>query len=626
MHRDVERMRVFSRRALLLGAGQLALFGALGGRLYYLQAVDADGYALLADENRIDHRLLPPERGRIFDRHGVPLARNSRTYRALIVREQTERTGDLRTTLEALGRLIALPEERIREVIIEANERRPFVPIVVRDDLDWAEVSRISIHSPDLPGVSVVSGLIREYPIGEVAAHVLGYVGPVSKEELTGDPLLELPEFRIGKNGVERTYDQALRGRTGVIRYEVNALGREIKPLHRRDGEPGREFRLTIDLDLQRYVHGRLSREASASAVVLDVRTGEVLALASVPTFDPSAFVNGLSQETWQAWLTDPKAPLVNKAIAGQYPPGSTFKMVVALAALEAGVVGPDHEVLCRGFVHLGGHRFHCWRHWGHGTLKLTEAIAQSCDVYFYEIARRVGVDAIAAMARRFGLGERSAIDLPGERPGLVPDKAWKLATQGAPWQHGETLVVGIGQGYLQATPLQLAVMTARIAVGERAIRPWLARLPGDPDRAQAPELGVSEWALRFVREGMFRVVNGEHGTARQSKLANPEVAMAGKTGTSQVRRISRAERTTGILKNEDKPWEERDHALFVAFAPFRAPRYALAVVVEHGGSGSQAAAPIARDIMAKALELDPARTRPAISVDPGSAAPAAPA
>ena len=623
MHREAERMRVFTRRALLVGAGQLGLFSALGGRLYYLQVVDADGYALLADENRINHRLLPPERGRIFDRHGVPLARNSPTYRVLIVREQTT---DLRATLEALGRLIDLPETRINEVILAAKERRPFVPIAVREDLNWAEVARISIHSPELPGVSVVSGLIREYPLGQVTAHVLGYVGPVAKQELSGDPLLELPEFRIGKNGIEKVYDLALRGSAGLSRHEVNALGREIKQLYRRDGEPGQQIRLTIDLDLQRYVHGRLSEQPSASAVALDVRTGEVLALASVPTFEPGAFANGLSEETWRAWLTDPNAPLVNKAIAGQYPPGSTFKMIVALAALEAGIVAPDHEVSCLGFVQLGRHRFHCWRRWGHGKLTLVEAIAQSCDVYFYELARRLGIEDIAAMARRFGLGARLDIDLPGEQAGLVPDRDWKLATQGVPWQKGETLVVAIGQGFLQATPLQLAVMVARIANGGRAIRPWLARAPGGPDPTEVPPLGVSEWSLGLVKEGMFRVVNGERGTARVAQLPQREVAIAGKTGTSQVRRISRAERVTGVRKNEEKPWEERDHALFVAFAPYRAPRYAVAVVVEHGGSGSQTAAPIARDILAKALELDPSRTRPALSGDQRSPAPVAPA
>jgi penicillin-binding protein 2 len=338
-----------------------------------------------------------------------------------------------------------------------------------------------------------------------------------------------------------------------------------------------------------------------------------------VPTFEPAAFNNGLSQATWRSLTTNALAPLVNKAISGQYPPGSTFKMIVALAALEAGAVGPDHEVHCPGHLKLGRHTFHCWKKWGHVSILLVDAIAQSCDVYFYELDRKVGVDAIAAMARRFGLGARLGIDLPGERAGLVPDKAWKRAALGARWHQGETLVVGIGQGYLQATPLQLAVMAARIATG-RVVLPSIVRgetaQSAQAAAGPAPSIGVSDWSLTFVRRGMFEVVNGVKGTARAYQLGQANLAMAGKTGTSQVRRISRSERLSGLRKNEDKPWEERDHALFVGFAPFHEPRYALAVVVEHGGSGSSAAGPIARDIMAKALELDPTRPRPLLSVD----------
>jgi penicillin-binding protein 2 len=583
-------------------------------RLYYLQVVAADQYALLADENRINHRLLAPSRGLVLDRNGVPLARNRPTYRVMVIPEQAK---DVAATLYAVGQLIPVAPERVAEVMAEAKRRRAFVPITIRDDLVWSEVSRIAVHAPELPGVALDSGLLREYPMHEVTAHVLGYVGPVAESDLNGDALLELPEFRIGKNGIEKTYDKVLRGRAGISRYEVNALGREIKQLYRQDGEPGTDLRLTIDLELQRYVHARLAQEESASAVVLDVHSGEVVALASVPAFEPDDFGNGMSREIWHALTTDPRAPLMNKAIAGQYPPGSTFKMIVALAALEAGVAAPDFEVNCPGYLRLGRHTFHCWKRWGHGELKLVEALAQSCDVYFYELARKVGVDAIAAMARRFGLGARLGIDLPGERAGLVPDKAWKRAALGARWHQGETLVVGIGQGFLQATPLQLAVMTARIATG-RAVLPSIVR--GEVAQSTqaaagpAPPIGVSDWSLTFVRRGMFEVVNGEHGTARAHQLGLVGLTMAGKTGTSQVRRISRSERQSGLRKNEEKPWEERDHALFVAFAPYDEPRYALAVVVEHGGSGSGSAAPIARDIMAKTLELDPTRPRPALS------------
>jgi penicillin-binding protein 2 len=445
-HREGERLRVFARRAVLLGGAQLGLFAALAGRLYYLQVLSADQYALLADENRINHRLLPPARGRIFDRHGVILARNIPTYRVFVIREQTS---DMSATLFRLAQLIPLPQQRIAEVLAEARRRRSFVPIVVREDLNWTEVSRIAIHAPDLPGVALDAGLLRDYPTGAVMAHVLGYVGPVSDRELNGDPLLELPEFRTGKNGIEKVYDEVLRGRAGLSRFEVKALGREIKELYRQDGEPGQDLTLTVDLDLQRYVHRRLSSEQSASAVVLDVHSGDVLALVSVPAFDPALFGNGLSHEAWRALTENPRTPLVDKASSGQYPPGSTFKMVVALAALEAGLSGPDHEVACTGVVQIGRYRFPCWKRWGHGKLNLVDALAQSCDVYFYDLARRVGVDAIARMARRFGLGDKLAIDLPGERPGLVPDRAWKQATRGVPWQLGETLIVGIGQGYM---------------------------------------------------------------------------------------------------------------------------------------------------------------------------------
>lgn len=607
MHREADRLRVFSRRAALLGAAQLGVFGALGGRLYYLQVMDADRYALLADENRINHRLLPPARGRIFDRHGVPLAANRSTYRLMVVAEQA---GDVRARLADLARLIELPPERIEEVVEATRIHRRFVPVMVREDLGWREVSRMAVHAHDLPGITLDAGLVRTYPAGRVMAHIVGYVGPVAKDELTGDPLLALPEYRHGKNGIEKLYDGVLKGAAGVSRFEVNAVGREIKEFDRRDGQPGDDIELTIDLDLQRFVYQRLASEVSGSVAVLDVHTGEVLALCSYPAFEPQAFVGGLTLADWRALVTDPLTPLVNKAIGGEYPPGSTFKMMVALAALEAGI-SPDHEVYCPGHVTLGRHRFHCWKRWGHGSLALVDAIAQSCDVYFYELAKKVGVDAIADMARRFGLGERLGIDLPGEASGLVPDKAWKRRVLDQPWHQGETLVVGIGQGYMQATPLQLAVMTARIANGGRAVKPWLVR--GDHALAADREAGrmdVSDWALRFVREGMFEVVNGERGTARAAKLPEGDLLMSGKTGTSQVRRISRAERLTGVLKNEEKPWAERDHALFVAFAPDQDPRYAVAVVVEHGGSGSKAAAPVARDVMAKALELDPSRPR----------------
>jgi penicillin-binding protein 2 len=605
MHHEADRLRSFSRRALVLGAGQLGLFGAIAARLYYLQVVEAGQYAVLADENRISQRLVLPPRGRVTDRHGLALARNFPTYRVRLIREQAR---DMAGTLDRLARLIPLSETQIEEVVRTARSRRAFVPITVRDDLTWEEVSRVAVHAPDLPGIVLDSGLLREYPFAEELAHLLGYVGPVAESELTGEPMLDLPEMRIGKNGIERAYDEMLRGRAGASRMEVNALGREIRELARIEGEPGHDVQLTIDLALQRYCYERLSSEISASAVVMDVHTGELVAIASVPSFDPRAFQNGVSHRQWREWNDDVRAPLVNKSIAGQYPPGSTFKMIVALAGLHSGAIGLEHHVFCPGFTELGNARFHCWRPGGHGTLGLVQGIAQSCDCYFYDVARRTGVDTIAEMARRFGMGTRTGIDLPGERPGLVATSQWKQERFGVPWQRGETLVIGIGQGYMLSTPLQLALMTARLGNGGRAVVPHLVRGKGS---GAAPSLGLDPRHLQAVLRGMHEVMHGSRGTARAHQLPGG-AHMAGKTGTSQVRRITRAERASGAhRRNQERPWNERHHALFVCYAPWEQPRYAVSVIVEHGGSGSAAAAPIARDIMARTLELDPSRPLP---------------
>lgn len=586
-----------------MGAAQTALFGVLAGRLWQLQVEQAPRYTLLAEENRVNQRLIVPPRGRVLDRKGEVLARNVPSYRVRIVRENTR---DLEATLLSLARLIPLDERRMAEIIRTARTQRAFVPVLVREGLSWDEVTAVAVHGPHLPGVVLDSTLLRDYPHGEILAHVLGYVGAVDQEEQAadGDPLLRLPEFRIGKNGIERSYDKRLRGRAGRSRVEVNAIGREIRELDHDEGEPGEDLRLSLDMELQQFCYERLSAELSASSVVVEVETGAVLALASVPSYDPTAFLGRLSHQQWKEWRDSPRTPLVNKCIRGQYPPGSTFKMITALAALEAGLATPGHEVFCAGHTSLGNARFHCWK--SHGRVALHEAIAQSCDVYFYDLARRVGVDGIADMAHRLGLGERLGLDLPGEQPGLVPTSQWKREAMGEPWQRGETLVVGIGQGFMLATPLQLAIMTARLCNGGRAVRPSFVRDPAEP-LPEPGSIGVSQANLDHVLKGMEMVVNSPRGTAYRHRLAMPETRMGGKTGTSQVRRITRAERAAGLHKRKDRPWEHRHHALFVCYAPTDAPRYAVSVIVEHGQSGSTAAAPIARDIMTKVLELDPA-------------------
>ncbi len=616
-NRDADRQRMFSRRAAILTGGKFALLTALVGRMYYLQVVESDRFQTLADENRINLRLLAPSRGQIVDRFGVPLAINQQNYQVLV---KSENTPDISATLDRLGKLIPIsPAERER-ILDEISRKKKFVPVLVREFLQWHDVARIEVNAPDLPGVIIDVGDRRFYPHGEVASHILGYVGAAAAKHQTGDPLLELPGFRIGRSGVERTFDLALRGRAGSSQLEVNAVGRVIRELGRREGQTGQTLVLTVDTALQQSAMRALG-EQTGSVVVLDVDTGATMVQASTPSFDPNNFTDGLSEREWRALADDERAPLRNKAIAGEYAPGSTFKMIVALAALEAEVINENTSFFCRGSLTLGDGKFHCWKRRGHGHTDMGKGIAESCDVYFYEVARRVGVDRIAAMAKRFGLGESLDLDIPGARPGLIPTRAWKSAVIGQPWVQGETLVAAIGQGFVLATPLQLANMTARLVNGGKAVTPFVARdimandqLSGRPE-TPPPDMGLNPWHVELVRQAMVRVTTTRRGTAYRARILVPGMSMGGKTGTSQVRRITRAEREAGIIKNEQLPWKRRDHALFVGFAPIDKPRYAVAVVVEHGGGGSKVAAPIARDIMVETLKRDPAGQAPGADV-----------
>lgn len=615
MHGDVDRSKVLSRRVVALGVGKVVLFSTLIGRLYYLQVMEADRYKMLSDENQFNIYPLAPPRGHIIDRIGVPLAVNAQNFQAQIV---LERARNLDRVLDAVSAITPLTDHDRQRIRREVERRRRFIPVTVCENLTWEQMARLQVNAPDLPGLVINQGLTRNYPLKELGAHVLGYVSAVTEDDLTDDPILDLPGFRIGKAGVERTHDLALRGRGGTTTVEVNAVGRIMKEHGRQEGEPGTEVRLALDIRLQRYAAERLA-DNSGAVVVMDIHTGEVVLMASSPSFDPNAFSRGLTGPEWKELITNPRSPLTNKVIAGQYAPGSTFKMMVALAALEAGVATPDTRVSCPGFYNLGNARFHCWKKGGHGSLDMVNGIMHSCDVYFYEMSHRVGIDRIAAMSRRFGLGTRLGIELANERPGLIPDRRWKKANMRESWQAGETLVAGIGQGFMLATPLQLCTMVARIANGGLAVTPHLTIAPADPNLVPPSELasiGVSAKNLAIVRKGMFSVSNVPGGTAYGSRLVLPGFMMSGKTGTSQVRRISAQERATGVRKNEDLPWLERDNALFVAYAPEEDPRYAVAVVVEHGGSGSKAAAPIARDIMTEVLKLDPARGNPRVAVD----------
>ena len=593
--------RTISRRGLLIGALQLSVAGTLMWRLRDMQLNQSEQFRLLAEENRINLRLLPPTRGLIFDRNGILLAGNEQNYRIVINRDDA---GDIDLVLARLAQLIDLSDDDIERARRDMLRNRPFVPVTVAERLSWEEISRVAANAPALPGVTPEMGLSRLYPLRADTAHVVGYVGPVSERDLEAldapDPVLMIPRFQIGKSGVERMAEDSLRGRAGSQRVEVNAVGRVMRELDRVEGVPGGNVHLTLDAKLQNYALERL-HGLSAAAVVLDVANGDILALASGPSFDPNLFVRGISGTDFNALLENDHRPLVNKTVQGMYPPGSTFKMVTALAALDAGVTDGQERVFCPGHMDVSGNRFHCWKRGGHGRVAMVTALSESCDVYFYEMAQRCGIDRINEMSTRLGLGIRYDLPITSVAGGLNPTREWKRNNRNAEWLVGDTVNASIGQGFVLSTPLQLAVMTARLA-SNTAVLPRLVRDPLDRAETVAASLDLRPEWLRMIRRGMYETVNDRRGTAYSSRVVAEGQVMAGKTGTSQVFSITRAEREAGIRRQEDLPWNRRNHALFVDFAPFDNPRIAVAVVVEHGGGGSSAAAPIGRDITLAAL------------------------
>lgn len=600
MNRDNDKGKVLIGRSLVLGAMQLFLLLLIIFRLYYLQVYQADKYKTLADENRISTRLLVPPRGVIYDRHGEMLATNRQNFQVMIVAEQTT---NVQETLDALKRIMPISEAEEEKVKKDLKKNRSFVPIKIKDNLTWEEVARIQLNAPDLPGIIIDEGLSRSYPFGEKMAHVIGYVSSVSENDVKDDPLLEMPGFKIGKAGIEKLYEKRLRGRGGNLKLEVNALGRVMKEIERVDGVPGERIDLSIDARLQTKAYD-LFGEESGAAILLDVNSGEILAFVSVPAYDPNLLTQGLSTKDWTALNQNERKPLMNKALAGQYSPGSTFKMVVALAALESGVINSQSRSFCAGRMFLGNHAFHCWKKEGHGYIDVVQALQHSCDIFFYETAQKLGINKIAEMARRFGMGQKINIGLENEKEGLIPDTEWKWRRFGESWQLGESLISGIGQGYILTTPIQLATMTARIANGGYEVTPTFAKISAD-NKPELKKMPISPAYISLVKQGMYDVVNTPGGTALGSRFDFNGLKMAGKTGTTQVRRISMKERQTGIIKQEDLPWKYRNHALFVGYAPHDNPRYAVVVLVEHGRGGSAVAAPIGGKLLLEALKLD---------------------
>lgn len=600
MNRNGEKSRVVERRTLVVIAFNLLAFAVIVARLYFLQVKEADKYKMMSDENRISTRFLVPPRGLIFDRNGEIIAKNEQDFQALMVAEQTP---DIAETLKTFKQIVPLTEGEEQKIRKDLKNKRRFIPIKLKDNLSWNEVSKILLHAPDLPGVEINEGLSRYYPYADIYAHVLGYVGPVSDKDKKDNPLYMVPGFKIGKSGLERYFDYKLQGKGGTIKLEVNAYGRVMNEIERNSGEEGQSLTLTLDARLQRAAYEAFGEESGA-AVVLNVRTGEILALVSTPSFDPNLFTNGISYKHWNALLKNERTPLVNKAVSGQYSPGSTFKVVVALAALEAGVIDLNTRFNCSGGLDVGNIRFHCWRHSGHGSLNVVEALKHSCDIFFYETAMKLGIDKIHDMAVKLGMGNVLEVGLDNEKAGIIPTKAWKKACFGTSWTQGDAANSGIGQGYVLVTPLQLATMLARVVNGGYAVQPTFIK-PTEKELSKIKRLDISTKNIEIVKRGMFEVVNGTGGTAGRARFNINGAMMGGKTGTTQVRRISMKERSSGILRDEQLPWRLRNHALFIGFTPVDNPRYSVAVIVEHGSSGSGVAAPIASKILQEALQLD---------------------
>ena len=606
----------FTRRALILSGLGGAAFVGLAGRLYSLQVLQNERYRLLSDNNQFNFNLMPPSRGRILDRFGIPLAENRDSYRVLLIPEQA---GDVEAALDRLSRLMPVSEYTRARVLRTAGSVPRYQAITVADDLDWQTFSAINLNAPDLGGIIPDVGEVRSYPYGPAFAHVIGYVQQANEADIANNPreaerLLLHPGFRVGKTGVEVAREQDLRGTAGALKVEVNSRGRVIRELPEQSTDPqaGQDVVMTLDADIQRYALERLGSE-SASAVVLDVNTGELIAMASTPSFDPNLFVGGISTQNYAALRDNDHNPLFHKAIQGTYPPGSTFKAITAAAALEHGLVDPDETIFCNGSTMLGRREFHCWRRQGHGHVNLHEAVKTSCDIFFYEMANRLGIDRLHDMAVRFGVGEQFEIGISGVRSGLMPDPAWLRARMNEPWTTGHTYNVGIGQGAVSMSPLQVAVMTARVASG-RAVSPTLYRNALAPP---APHLGLSDDVLARVRAGLRGVVEEPGGTSYSlGGLGIEGVEMAGKTGTAQVYSITAEERASGVRSQADLPWRLRDHGLFMCYAPADNPKYAVVVVVEHGGGSSAATRP-ARDILRRVVARDPS-SRPGVFADTG--------
>lgn len=605
MRRVAKARFSFTRRAVIIGGAQAAVFAAIGARLYNLQITNHSKYALLARQNSISERLVAPQRGLITDRFGTVLAGNQQHWRALFMHSMAP---EPRAVLENFFTLVNVPADEQASIIEGLTSQPGYIPVLLKDFLDWQDMAAIEVNTTNLPGVVVEMGSSRIYPLGAVAAHAVGYVARPNQKEAAANTVLALPGMRVGRTGAEDEQDKVLRGNPGFVQTETNVHGALVREVAHDAGTPGQNVTLALDAGLQQLAVQSLGDNTGA-VVMLDATNGEVLALASTPSFDPGLFDKGVPSSVWKGWMADTKDPLQNKATAGLFACGSTFKPTVALAAMKAGLLTATTTHTCPGSLVLGNHTFWCDNHVAHGTINVVTALQVSCDVFFYKVALQTGIDLMAAMGGELGLGVDLGSDLPNTATGLLPTLAWAKRHH-IHWTQGSTVVQGIGQGYTQLTPLALATMIARVATGRRVVPHITRRIGGvlqpGADGQRDPALDIDDRDLATVRRGLFEVVNTPAGTAYAARLTLPGVQMAGKTGTAQVHDNSAAERQKNF-NDMTMAWERRPNALFVGYAPADNPRYAIAVVVEHGNFGSQSAAPIAHTMMTAALQADPA-------------------
>ena len=608
------KSRLITRRMFILSSLKIAVFIGIICRLFYLQISENIKWRSLSDKNRLREWKMPPQRGIIEDYFGEKIAKNSQVFQLHMIPEDVPNLEEL---FFRLSKIIDFNERKKSNLIKRLKKRKPWEPIIISDNLSWSEFSRLNLFLHETPGIKPVVSIARKYIEDGSFSHIIGYVSAVSVKDLENSALLRkinIPGLKTGKNGLEKSLNEDMIGKPGLQRFEVNAYGKRIKELKFVEGTAGKNYRTTLDIDVQQFT-SELLKDKSGSICVMDIYTGDIIAMVSSPTFDANKFVHGIDTKDWQDLINDDKKPLINKSIAGLYPPGSTIKPLVALSALENDVISPNTTTECKGVIELYGHTYHCWKEKGHGFLRLREGIKQSCDIYFYEVARRLGVDRLAETANKFGLGNKVFDILDEERTGLVPSTKWKLKNIGRGWLLGETLLAGIGQGYFQVTPIQLCLMTAQLANGGYKIKPKIIyneqalQSTTDASREQFGQLYRNQENVKFVLDAQFGATNEPMGTSYRSRHVKPEYIFAGKTGTSQIRSITEEERELKI-KQKDLPYKRRDHALFTAFAPYKNPRYAFSVVIEHGGAGSSAAAPLAKKVIKKVLDRQQLRTK----------------